>query len=159
MRMPELKALGRECRLRGYSRLRKAELIELIRNDQWNTNPPLQSWEPSMGPEGLGTQRGPMLQRALCQPPRPTGPPPTQTWEQQTEARQPELEAPLTKRQLKHRRNKDSKLNKKFKNLQAEIDNFKSQMDSLKDKMTKASESTNARFKRKKIRSMKRDFD
>ena len=32
-------------------------------------------------------------------------------------------------------------------------------MDSLKDKITKASESTNARFKRKKIRSMKRDFD
>ena len=48
IRMPELKALGRERGLRGYSRLRKAELIELIRNDQWNTNPPLQSWEPSM---------------------------------------------------------------------------------------------------------------
>ena len=47
----------------------------------------------------------------------------------------------------------------KFKNLGKEIDNLKSQMDSLKDKITKASESTNARFKRKKIRSMKRDFD
>ena len=76
------------------------------------------------------------------------------------EARHPELEeAPLTKRQLKHRRNKDSKLNKKFKNLEKEIDNLKSQIDFLKDKITKASESTNARFKRKKIRSMKRDFD
>ena len=32
-------------------------------------------------------------------------------------------------------------------------------MDSLKDKITKAFESTNARLKRKKIRSMKRDFD
>ena len=32
-------------------------------------------------------------------------------------------------------------------------------MDSLKDKITKASKSSNARFKRKKIRSMKRDFD
>ena len=32
-------------------------------------------------------------------------------------------------------------------------------MDSLKDKITKAFESTNARFKRKKIRSMKRDFN
>ena len=30
MRMPELKALAREHRLRAYSRLRKAELIELI---------------------------------------------------------------------------------------------------------------------------------
>ena len=32
-------------------------------------------------------------------------------------------------------------------------------MDSLKDRITKASESANARFKRKKITSMKRDFD
>ena len=32
-------------------------------------------------------------------------------------------------------------------------------MDSLKDKITKASESTNAGFKRKKIRSMKREAD
>ena len=82
------------------------------------------------------------------------------TWEPIDDRLRPELEeAPLTKRQLKHRRNKDSKLNKTFKNLGKEIDNLKSQMDSLKDKITKASESTNARFKRKKIRSMKRDFD
>ena len=110
MRMPELKALAREHGLRGYSQLRKAELIELL------------------------TQR-------RC-PPHPNRPPlpPTQTWELQTTersegpggtplcgARQPELEeAPLTKRQLKHRRNKDSKLNKKFKNLEKEIDNLKS---------------------------------
>ena len=32
-------------------------------------------------------------------------------------------------------------------------------MDSLKDKITKASDSTYARFKRKKIGIMKRDFD
>ena len=138
--MPELKALARECRLRNYSQLRKAELIKLTRNGQR----PLQSWEP---------------QRVLNRPPRPTRPllpPPTQTWELQT---QPELEAPLMKRQLKHRQNKDSKLAKKFKSLEAEIDNLKSQMDSLKDKIMRASESTYARFKRKKIRSMKRDFD
>ena len=157
--MPEFKALAREHRLRGYSRLRRAELIELIQNNQWNTNPPLQSWEPSMP------------QRSLNQPPWPTPPLPpppgqsaTQTWEPRTAewgfATQPELEeAPLTERQLKHRRNKDSKLNKEFKRLEADINNLKSQMDSLKDNMTKASESTNARFKRKKIKSMKRDFD
>ena len=34
MKMPELKALAREHRLRGYSQLRKAELIQLIQNDQ-----------------------------------------------------------------------------------------------------------------------------
>ena len=32
-------------------------------------------------------------------------------------------------------------------------------MEALKDKITKASEGTNARFKRKKIRSMKREAD
>ena len=72
---------------------------------------------------------------------------------------QPELEVPLTKRQLKRRRNKDSKLAKKFKNLVAEIDNLKSQMEALEDKITKVSESTSARFKRKKIRSMKWEAD
>ena len=159
MTVPELKALTREHRLRGYSWMRRAELIELIQNDQRNTNTPLQNWDPSI---------------ILRQPNRPlplppTRPPPTppgqscasttQTWELQTEARQPELEAPLTKRQLKHRRNKDSKLNKKFKRLEADMDNLKSPMDSLKDKITKASKSTNARFKRRKIMSMKRDFN
>ena len=81
------------------------------------------------------------------------------TWElereQENEVRQPaELEAPLTKRQLKRRRNKDSKLAKKFKNLEADNYNLKSQMEELEDKITKASKSTDPRFKRKKIRSM-----
>ena len=84
----------------------------------------------------------------------PVGP-----WEPINDRLRLKLEAPLMKRQLKRRRNKDSKLNKEFKRLKADIDNLKSQMDSLKDKITKASESTNARFKRKKIKSMKRDFD
>ena len=115
-----------------------------------------------MGPEGLGPQNGPMPQRALNRPPRPTRPPPPPpglTSGPIDDRLRPELEAPLTKRQLKRRRNKDSKLAKKFKSLEAEINNWKSQMDSLKDKIIKASESTNARFKRKKIRSMKIDFD
>ena len=86
----------------------------------------------------------------------PSGAPPRgATWELE----QPELEVPLTKRQLKRRRNKDSKLAKKFKNLEKENDNLKSQMEALEDKTTKASESTKARFKRKKIRSMKREAD
>ena len=75
-----------------------------------------------------------------------------------TEVRQPELEeAPLTKRQPKRRRNKDSKLTKKFKSLDAEISNLNSQMETFKDKIMRASKSTNAGFKRKKIRSTKRE--
>ena len=62
MRMPELKSLARERRLRGYSRMRKAELVALLQNNppsgQSHTSaaptphtrppPPLQlsTWEP-----------------------------------------------------------------------------------------------------------------
>ena len=34
LRMPELKALARERELRGYSRLRKAELIAFLQNNE-----------------------------------------------------------------------------------------------------------------------------
>ena len=43
--------------------------------------------------------------------------------------------------------------------MEKENDNLKSQIEALEDKITKASKSTNARFKRKKIRSMKREAD
>ena len=68
-----------------------------------------------------------------------------------------EVPQSLTKRQLKCRRNKNSKLNEKFKNLSKEINNLKSQIEELENKIIKVTQSTNARFKRKKIRSMKRD--
>ena len=34
LRMPKLKALARECRLRGYSQLRKAELIAFLQKEE-----------------------------------------------------------------------------------------------------------------------------
>ena len=59
MRIPELKSLTRELRLRNYSRMRKAELVALLQN-----NPP---------------------PAPRTRPPRPTRPPlpspPTQIWE------------------------------------------------------------------------------
>ena len=114
LRMPELKTLARERKLRGYSRLRKAELIAFLQDEDRQQEEPTQ---------------------------------------------QPELEVPqpLTKRRLKRRRNKNSKLNKKFKTLSKEIDNLKSQIEGLENKIAKAAQSMNAGFKRKKIRSMKRD--
>ena len=124
LRMPELKALAREHKLRGYSRLRKAELIVFLQDED----------------------------RRQEEPP---------TREPELEVPQPLAVAlsgsPLTKRQLKHRRNKNSKLNKKFQNLSKEIDNLKSQIKGLENKIAKATQSMNARFKRKKIGSMKRD--
>ena len=63
MRVSELKALVRERGLRGYSWLRKAEIIELIRNNQQG----LASWAPDISPRN-GTTR----------PPRPTWPNQTQ---------------------------------------------------------------------------------
>ena len=145
LRMPELKALVRERRLRNYSQLRKAELIAFLQNnEQRRQRPP--SPPPQMSPSGAPPSG------TTWEPNRPTQ---MSTWEPE----QLELEVPLTKRQLKHRQNKDSKLAKKFVSLDAEIGNLKSQMEELEDKITKASESTNARFKRKKIRSMKREAD
>ena len=96
---------------------------------------------------------------SLPHPNRPPPPSPTQAWKPTDDRLRPELEAPLTKRQLKCRQNKDSKLAKEFKRLEADVNNLKSQMGTLKDKITKVSESTNARFKRKKIRSVKREAD
>ena len=43
--------------------------------------------------------------------------------------------------------------------MEAENDNLKYQIEELEDKITKASKSANARFKRNKIRSMKREAD
>ena len=74
--MPELKALAREHRLRGYSRLRKAELIAFL----WDNEHQAQ------------------------RPPPPPPPPQMSTWEPQrepqTKVRQPESEAPLLKDNL-----------------------------------------------------------
>ena len=79
LRMPELKALARQRKLRDYSRLRKAELIAFLQDEH----------------------------RRQEEPP---------TREPELEVLQP-LTQSLTKRQLKGRQNKNSKLNKKFKNL------------------------------------------
>ena len=62
MRMPELKSLAREHRLRNYSRMRKAELVALLQN-----NPP---------PDQSCTSAAPSPH---TRPPPP--PPPIQTWE------------------------------------------------------------------------------
>ena len=145
LRMPELKALAREHRLRNYSRLRKADLTAFLQNNEQRQQRP-----PSPPPQRC-TAPAPWMSLSGA-PPRgatwePNRPPQMSTWEPE----QPELEVPLTKRQLKRRRNRDSKLAKKFKNLEKENNNLKSQMEALEDKITKASESTNARFKRKKI--------
>ena len=115
MNMDELRSLAKERNLRGYSRLRKVDLINLLRTHI------------------------------------PVSPDATLGVDNQTEPK------PLTKRQIKRRRNKASTLSKRTKNLRIEIDDLKSQMDNIEDKIAKASSSTSARFKRKKIRSMKRE--
>ena len=43
--------------------------------------------------------------------------------------------------------------------MEAEYNDLKSRMEELEDKITRAYQSTNAKFKRKKIRSMKREAD
>ena len=145
LRMPELKALTREQRLRNYSRLRKADLIAFLQNNEHQAQSAAKA-------QAQQRQRPPQMS-PFAAPPRGA------TWEPQREPQTEAREAPLTKRQLKCRCAKDSRLAKKFKSLDAEIGDLKSQMESLEDKITKASKSTNAGFKRKNIRSMKREAD
>ena len=92
----------------------------------------------------------PMAPHGLCMGPPPQQPPqeiPTAT------------EGTLTKRQHKCRRAKDTKLAKCFVNLNSEINALKLQMEAPKEKISQASRSAHAGFKRKKIRSMKREVD
>ena len=94
LRMPELKALARERGLRDYSRLRKADLIAFLQNNErWAQRPP------SPPPQGHAAPASQMSPSGV--PPRgatwePNRPPQMSTWE-------PKLEVPLTKRQLKRR--------------------------------------------------------
>ena len=74
MRMPELKSLARERRLRNYSRMRKAELVALLHNG------------PPPGESHASTSPTPCIR-----PPPP--PPPTQTWEP-TDDRKPRKPSP-----------------------------------------------------------------
>ena len=103
--MTELRSLARERNLRGYSRLRKADLINLLR-ENLRVSP-----NTTLGPQNDQTEQ------------------------------------PLTKYQLKRRRNKASKLSKKAKNLRSEIDHLKSQMDAIEYRIAKASSSAGSRFK------------
>ena len=111
------KAKGRN--LRGYSRLRKADLINFLREN-----------EPSPPPRSEST---PVDQGPIDQP-------------------QNDKTINLSKRQRKRKSQKASKLSKKSKNLRSEINDLKSQKDDIEDKIKKASSSTSARFKGKKIR-------
>ena len=83
MRVAELKALTREHGLRGYSWMRKPEIIELIRNRphgpgfaQWTHDQ--QSWAPDIPPRPNQTQSvrfRPDCPRQPRQPPRSVGSP------------------------------------------------------------------------------------
>ena len=93
--MPELKALARERRLRGYSRLRKAELIAFLQDNQHQAQ---RQQRPPQSGAPLGGPPLPPPQMSTWESNRP---PQMSTWEpereQESEVRQPELEAPLTK--------------------------------------------------------------
>ena len=55
--MTKLRALTREQGLRGYSKLRKAELIAFLQNNKNRTRRQPQQPEPSMGPSGASQQQ------------------------------------------------------------------------------------------------------
>ena len=65
----------------------------------------------------------------------------------------------LTRNKRKKISQKASKLSKKSKNLSIDINDLKSQKDDLEEKIKKVSGTTSAKFKGKKIRSMKREVN
>ena len=67
MRVAELKALARERGLRGYFRMRKPEIIELIRNNQ-------QSWAPDIPLAPPRPRRPNQTQSVRFRPDRPRQP-------------------------------------------------------------------------------------
>ena len=74
LRMPELKALVRERELVSYSQMRKAELIELLRNNQLSTRP---AGSHTQRPPIPAPRQTPALRPPRTRPPRPNRPPPT----------------------------------------------------------------------------------
>ena len=124
MNMVQLRALAKENNLKGYSRLRKADLINFI-NESLHKDETHKNEVP--------------LDETFVPKERPRN------------------DKILTKRQHKRMAQEASKLSKKSKNLRIEINDLKSQKDYLEDKVKRASSSTSARFKGKKIRSMKRE--
>ena len=111
MNMVKLRALAKENNLRGYSRLRKNELINMI----------FESLEVTNNREEIQTNKK------------------------------------LTRNKRKKISQKASKLLKKSKSLRIDINDLKSQKDELEEKIKKASSTTSAKFKGKKIRSLKRE--
>ena len=100
MRVMELKALARDCGLRNYSRMRKAELVALLQN-----NPP------------PGQSRTSTAPTPHTRPPHPNRPPPTQTWEPIDDRRprkptQPEMDIFEQQKMSKSWPQVKSKLNK-----------------------------------------------
>ena len=72
--MPELKAFARECRLRGYPRLRKSELIAFLQDNEHQAQRP-----PPPPPQRHAV---PTLQMSTWEPNRP---PQMSTWEPEPE--------------------------------------------------------------------------
>ena len=98
MRTAELKAIEREHGLRGYSRLRKAELIALLRDNLQPLPPPA----PRTRPEGSHVRRPPRLTGGLWPlAPRRASPPSLPSVRFRPDRpRQPELMRQLEERNL-----------------------------------------------------------
>ena len=127
--MPKLRALAKECSLKGYSRLRKDELIKAINGAYKEEVTSYKTPKEEVPTKGPGVDK-----------------------------EQPQKGKKLTKRQKKRMSQTTSKLSKKSKNLRIEINDLKSQKDDIEDKIKRVSSSTSAKFKEKKIRSMKREY-
>ena len=127
--MPQLKALARELKLVGHSRLRKAQLIAFIKKELRRKKPVKKSVSRKTIPSGSinGTANG-------------------------------TNDSSLTKRQLKRIRNKKSKTAKKYKNLSREVEALKLQISEQKNRLDKLKNNKNSKYKKKKVRIISREL-
>ena len=137
MKVVELKALAKERGLRGYSRLKKAELITFLQNNlpAPRTRPPPQmsTWEPA----------------PCTRLPKPARPPPSPPSKQpelrsyqlkpkrgkETFIEPPVEQPPSNQKQIKRMKKKLGKLNKKIRHSKKKHNNLISKRNSIKKKI------------------------